>query len=212
MKDGNSTVLYTKETRELCTACNKSDAVASCRLCRSSLRDLKNANSASRTTSLQTDLPCQQNVFTALRLTCRVSWISGLVAAQNAPDTIAAQLEAAEEEEDELTRKLLEHRSRVRRLRKQLRMKEQKEAQAQEAEASSIAKAERLEEELLAASLEPILADLTSFDPYPMDGRLLLSPEQWSNLKGVPFPILGFTSDDSGPGTPQLASTTQNVY
>lgn len=127
-------------------------------------------------------------------------------------EKIAAQLEAAEEEEDELTRKLLEHRSRVRRLRKQLRMKEQKEAQAQEAEASSIAEAERLEEELLAASLEPISADLTSFDPYPMDGRLLLSPEQWSNLEGVPFPVLGFTGDDSGPGTPQLASATQNVY
>ncbi|KAM0705465.1 hypothetical protein Q7P35_006824 [Cladosporium inversicolor] len=108
-------------------------------------------------------------------------------------EKIAAQLEAAEEEEDELTRKLLKHRSR-------------------EAEASSIAEAERLEEELLAASLEPISADLTSFDPYPIDSRLLLLPEQWSNLKGVLFPVLGFTSDDSGPGTPQLASATQNVH
>ena len=79
-------------------------------------------------------------------------------------------------------------------------------------EASSIAEAERLEEELLAASLEPISADLTSFDPYPIDSRLLLLPEQWSNLKGVLFPVLGFTSDDSGPGTPQLASATQNVH
>jgi hypothetical protein len=127
-------------------------------------------------------------------------------------EKIAEQLEAAEEEEDELTKKLLEHRSRVRRLRKQLRMKEQKESQAQDLEASSIAEAERLEAEFLAVSSEPISADLASFDPYPMDGRLLMSPEQWSNLEGVPFPVLGFTGDDSGPGTPQLASATQNVH
>ena len=127
-------------------------------------------------------------------------------------EKIASQLEAAEEEEDELTKKLLEHCSRVRRLRKQLQMKEQKEAQVQELEASSIAEAERLETELFATSSEPIPADLTTFEPYPMDGRLLLSPEQWSTLEGVPFPVLGFTSDDSGPGTPQLASVTQNVH
>lgn len=127
-------------------------------------------------------------------------------------EKIASQLEAAEEEEDELTRKLLEHRSRVRRLRKQLQMKEQKESQAQELEASSIAEAERLEAEILSASSEPISADLATFEPFPMDGRLLMSPEQWSNLEGVPFPVLGFTGDDSGPGTPQLASVTQNVH
>jgi hypothetical protein len=127
-------------------------------------------------------------------------------------EKIASQLEAAEEEEDELTRKLLEHRSRVRRLRKQLRMKEQKEAQAQEVEAASIAEAEQLEAELLAASSEPISADLATFDTFPMDGRLLMSPAQWSDLEGVPFDVLGFTGDDSGPGTPQLASATQNVH
>lgn len=127
-------------------------------------------------------------------------------------EKIAAQLEAAEEEEDELTRKLLEHRSRVRRLRKQLRMKEQKEAQAQDAEASSIAEAERLEAELLSASSEPIPAGLESFEPYPFDGRLLMSPEQWSTLEGTPFNVLELTGDDSGPGTPRLASATQNVH
>jgi hypothetical protein len=125
---------------------------------------------------------------------------------------IASQLEAAKEEEDELTRKLLEHRSRVRRLRKQLRMKEQKEAQAQEVEAASIAEAEQLEAELLAASSEPISADLATFDTFPIDGRLLVSLAQWSNLEGVPFDVLGFTGDDSRPGTPQLASATQNVH
>lgn len=90
-------------------------------------------------------------------------------------------------------------------------MKEQKEAQAQELEASSIAEAEKLEAELFTADSEPIPADLTSFDPFPIDGRLLMSLEQWSTLEGVPFPMLGFTGDDSGPGTPQLASATQNV-
>jgi hypothetical protein len=90
-------------------------------------------------------------------------------------------------------------------------MKEQKEAQAQDLEASSIAEVEQLEAEFLAATSEPLPADLTSFDPFPMDGRLLMSPEQWSNLEGVPFPVLGFTGDDSGPGTSQLASATQNA-
>lgn len=127
-------------------------------------------------------------------------------------EKIAAQLEAAEEEEDELTRKLLEHRSRVRRLRKQLRMKEQKEAQAQDAEAASVAEAQRLEEEFLSVSAEPIPAGLESFEPYPFDGRPMMTPEQWSALEGAPFPVIGFTGDDSGPGTPRLASATQNVH
>jgi hypothetical protein len=40
MKDGTPTILYTKETCEVCNLCDESDAVASCRLRRSSSRDL----------------------------------------------------------------------------------------------------------------------------------------------------------------------------
>lgn len=110
-------------------------------------------------------------------------------------EELAHQLEEAEEEEDALTQKLLEHRARVRRLRKQLKMKEQEKSAAQELKAASITDAVQLEREFLSESAEPIPAELLSFDPFPMDGRLLMSPEQWSALDGVPFPVLGFTGD-----------------
>lgn len=123
-------------------------------------------------------------------------------------EKLAAQLEEAEEEEDVLTRKLLEHRARIRRLRKQLRMKEQKEEQAQELEAASIKEAESLEQELFAENTAPIPLDLPSFTPYPLDGRLLMTPEQWSALEGTPFPTLGFTADSGADESPRLVSSS----
>lgn len=116
-------------------------------------------------------------------------------------EKLAAQLEAAEEEEDALTRKLFEHRARVRRLRKQLKMKEQKESSAQEAEALSIADSEQFEAEFSSA-VDPVPIDLPSFDPFPLDGRLLMSPAQWSALEGAPFETLGYTGDPSGANSP----------
>lgn len=110
-------------------------------------------------------------------------------------EKISAQLEEAEEEEDALTRKLLEHRARVRRLRKQLRMKEQKETEAQELEVASIQDADDLEQSLFSLNSEPIPMDMLSYDRFPMDGRLLMSPEQWSALEGVSFPFLGSTQE-----------------
>ena len=106
---------------------------------------------------------------------------------------IARQLEEAEEEEDAMTRKLLEHRARVRRLRKQLRMKEEKEAVAQDREAASIAEAERAERELQDLFAKPIPLDLPFCEPVSFDGRLWKSPSEWSALDGVPFSVLGGT-------------------
>jgi hypothetical protein len=119
-------------------------------------------------------------------------------------EKISKELEEAEEEEDKLTRKLLEHRSRVRRLRKQLRLKEVKELQAQEREAEAIAEAEVLERELLPPDPvpEPIPLDLPSFVPSLFDDRLLMDPRSWSALDGAPWETLGFEAG----GTPVEAS------
>ena len=57
---------------------------------------------------------------------------------------MSKQLKEAEEEEDALTRKLLEYRTRVRRLRKQLRIKEVSKIATLEREEASIREAEQL--------------------------------------------------------------------
>lgn len=67
----------------------------------------------------------------------------------------AAGLEAAESAEENIMRKLLEHRSRVRRLRRQLRAKEGKEVEAQDLEAKSIAETVQLEEQFFSYSNDP---------------------------------------------------------
>ena len=105
---------------------------------------------------------------------------------------VAKKLEEAEEEEDAITEKLLEHRRKIRRLRKQLRMKESHEHKAREKEEASIADAERVEEEfLLVDPVDPIPMDLPSFTPTPLDGRLLMSPAGWSEIDGTPWGLLG---------------------
>ena len=104
---------------------------------------------------------------------------------------IAKQLEEAEEEEDAMTRKLLEHRARVRRLRKQLRMKELKEVRAQDAEAASIQEADRLERELFADNADPIPLELPANNRLPMDGRLWMSPSDWAAWDGQSWNSLG---------------------
>jgi hypothetical protein len=77
-----------------------------------------------------------------------------------------AELEAAESAEEKMMRKLLEHRGRVRRLRRQLRAKEEKEVEAQVLEAESIAETVQLEEQFLS---HPI--DSTSLDCLPLELR-----------------------------------------
>jgi hypothetical protein len=72
---------------------------------------------------------------------------------------VAKELEEAEAAEDDLTRKLLEHRARIRRLRKKLRTQDEKESQAQDIEATSITKAV-YEETLLIDRTDPDSLDL----------------------------------------------------
>lgn len=92
-------------------------------------------------------------------------------------EKIARELDDAEAVEDDLTRKLLGHRARVRRLRHQLRTKEELESQAQDCEADSISKTICLEEEF-----RDSLAGTTPFDPQlfeeaPIDDTTCLSKE-----------------------------------
>lgn len=109
---------------------------------------------------------------------------------------LAAQLEEAEEEVDALAQKSTEHRARIRSLRKQLIVKDQKGTVAQDLEVAYVADAGRLEREMFAGNAKPIPTDLSSFDPYSVDGGLHQSPKHWSVLNGDPFPVLGFTHGD----------------
>lgn len=97
-------------------------------------------------------------------------------------EKVAKELEEAEEAEDALTQKLLEHRARVRRLRKSLRMKEKAEVVAQDKEVASIAEAKRLEAELSLLASDPLPFELPPNDTFPFDGRLWMSPQAWDEL------------------------------
>lgn len=115
---------------------------------------------------------------------------------QRPQGNLAAQLEEAEEEEDALAEKLTEHRARIRNLQKQLTVKDQEEVAAQDLEVASAADAGRLEGGMFAGNGKPIPTDLSTFDPYSMDGGLHRSPKHWSVLNGDQTPSLGFTHGD----------------
>lgn len=112
-------------------------------------------------------------------------------------DKVAKELELAEAAEDNLTRRLLEHRARVRRLRQQLRIKDEKESEAQDLEAESIAEATRLEKEFLVDFVEPFPVDLPPFDSYSVESQFMMSSEVWSSLDEVPCSTLGMVGSGS---------------
>lgn len=119
---------------------------------------------------------------------------------RKAREKVARDLEQAEEEEDELTRKLLEHRSRVRRLRKQLKMRNEQEAVAQDREVAAIAESEQLERELEGLMAAPVVADIPPNLPLPLDGRLWLTASEWRAMDGASF--------SEPANTPVLASSS----
>lgn len=113
-------------------------------------------------------------------------------------EKIARELEEAEDAEEVLNQqrvildqKLAEHRARTRRLRKQLRLKEVKEAEAQNREFESIAADEQAERELLRDICNPIFSDLPSGESPTADGQLRMTPREWASHDEVPWGLVG---------------------
>lgn len=103
---------------------------------------------------------------------------------------VASKLEEAEQEEDAMTEKLLEQRRKIRRLRKQLHIRESHEYEARGKEEASIDDAERVEAAFL--SVEPMTSmDSQSITPAPMDDQLLISPAYWGDVDSTPWRALG---------------------
>lgn len=67
---------------------------------------------------------------------------------------------------------------------------------AQDLEVVCVADAGRVERKMFAENAKPIPTDLSSFDPYSVDGGLHQSPEHRSVLNGERSPVLGFTHGD----------------
>jgi septal ring factor EnvC (AmiA/AmiB activator) len=141
----------------------------------------------------QTGVPCQADLRTGRCVECarlgqscnkQVTRIA-YEKIRRSREKVTKELEETEAAEDDLTRKLLELRVRVRRLRKQLNVREEKESQAQDCEAESIAEAVRCEEELLMHPMQSFPLDSATFEPYLVDGLPTMSPQAWESPERV---------------------------